>query len=326
MLHLCKHVCQPTGFGVMVKSHGVGTSSHLLNPQNPYNAAIIQRIHLIAKPTMNPSRTLLPENLVHHVARELVQRADVIKLTLQRLREISPAPLPSDELKIAYPKTQIEQWQMVEVKPAQTLWQKLNPFASTRVQSHAWDEWKEFAPSGDAQLVFAPFVLDGLYAHDVLTNLDQLPQWFAPDGVLLFAMLGAGALPELVNRDAEWLAHLSHLPNIMDTGARLQALRFGLPVLDVETVRLGYSDTDTLWSDVLHISPSLRALDVVTQNIWREKIHAEFAQGLRETSLQIIYGQVWQPSARVHDDGVRTVSLESLTSSLKNRPSMENPE
>ena len=289
----------------MVKSHGV---------VHPSDVPIIQSNSAFAKLLMKPVRTQLPENLVHHVARELLQRAQVIKLPLQRLREISPAPLPSDELKIAYPKAQIEQWQMVEVKPAQTLWQKLNPFANAQVQSHTWDE---FAPSADAQLVFAPFVLDGLYAHDVLTNLDQLSHWFAPDGVLLFAMLGAGALPELVNRDADWLAHLSHLPNIMDTGARLQALRFGLPVLDVETVRLGYSDADTLWADVLAISPSLRALDEAMQNIWREKIHIEFAQGMQETSLEIIYGQVWQPSARVQDDGVRTVSLESLTNSLK---------
>ena len=171
----------------------------------------------------------------------------------------------------------------------------------------------------DAQLVIAPFILDGLYAQDVLTNLEQLPHWFAPDGVLLFAMLGAGALPELVNRDSDWLAHLKHLPNIMDTGARLQALRFGLPVLDVETVRLGYSDAETLWADVLGISPSLRALDEPSQNTWREKTHTEFAQGLHELSLEIIFGQVWQPSTPTtqRDDGVRTVSLESLTHSLK---------
>ncbi|MBS1173923.1 MAG: hypothetical protein H6R05_54 [Burkholderiaceae bacterium] len=261
---------------------------------------------------MNPSRTRLPDTLVHHVARELLQRAQMIKLPLLRVREISPAPLPVAELKHLYPKMQIEQWRMAEAKPAQNLWQKLNPFG--QIQTHTWDA---FAPTADAQLVIAPFVLDGLYAQDVLTRLDQLPQWFAPDGVLLFAMLGAGALPELVNRDTDWLAHLKHLPNIMDTGARLQALRFGLPVLDVETVRLGYSDAETLWGDVLNLSPSLRALDASEQPQWRDKIHTEFAQGLRELSLEIIFGQVWQPSAPVQDDGVRTVSLESLTNSLK---------
>ena len=305
MLRTREHVCQPVGFRVMVKSHGV---------VHPSDVRIIQSNPAFAKSLMKPVRTQLPENLVHHVARELLHRAQVIKLPLRNLREISPAPLPVTELKTAYPKMQVEQWQMVETKAAQNLWQKLNPFAHIQTQS-----WDGFTPTADAQLVIAPFILDGLYAQDVLTNLEQLPHWFAPDGVLLFAMLGAGALPELVNRDSDWLAHLKHLPNIMDTGARLQALRFGLPVLDVETVRLGYSDADTLWTDVLGISPSLRALDEPSQNTWREKTHTEFAQGVHELSLEIIYGQVWQPRTpnTQRDDGVRTVSLESLTHSLK---------
>ena len=261
---------------------------------------------------MNPSRTRLPDALVHHVARELLQRAQRIKLPLQRVREISSAPLPAVELKRIYPKARIEQWQLVEAKPAPNLWQKLNPLR--QIQTHAWDA---FTPSANAQLVLAPFVLDGWDAENILTRFEQLPQWFASDGVLLFAILGAGALPELINRDPDWLAHIKHLPNIMDTGARLQALRFGLPVLDVETIRLGYSDVEILWNDVLHMSPSLRALDALEQQQWREKIHAEFVQGLRELSLEIIFGQVWQPTTPTQDSGVRTVSLESLTNSLK---------
>lgn len=261
---------------------------------------------------MNPSRTRLPDALVHHVARELLQRAQMIKLPLQRVREISSAPLPVAELKRIYPKVRIEQWQLVESKPAPNLWQKLNPLS--QIQTHTWDA---FMPSANAQLVLAPFVLDGLDAENILTRFEQLPQWFAPDGVLLFTILGAGALPELINRDPDWLAHIKHLPNIMDTGARLQALRFGLPVLDVETIRLGYSDVEILWNDVLHMSPSLRALDALEQQQWREKIHAEFVQGLRELSLEIIFGQVWQPTTPTQDSGVRTVSLESLTNSLK---------
>lgn len=269
---------------------------------------------------MKPSRTLLSDNLVHHVARELVQRARVIKWPTQtsnRLREISPAPLPMAELKQAYPDMRIEQWHMVAALPHQGWWQKLNPFANDSVQSHTW---QAFTAKPDAQLVLAPFVLDGLCAENVLSLFEQLPQWFAPDGVVLFAMLGAGAVPELVNRDGQWLTHFNHLPNIMDTGARLQALRFGLPVLDVETVRLQYHDVETLWNDVLNLSPSLRALDASEQQQWREKIYGEFAQGLRELSLEIIFGQVWQPSTpsqNHQDSGVRTVSLESLTSSLK---------
>ena len=271
---------------------------------------------------MNSSRTQFPENLVQHVARDLLHRSDVIQLPFKKILEISAAPLPIEALKTAYPKAQIAQWQMCEQLPKITMkqsLQKLNPFANASLSAHAWDG---FAPSADAQLVLAPLVLEG-WGDDTLAQLADLPSWFAPDGVLMFAILGAGAAPELVNHDPEWLTHVAHLPNIMDTGARLQALRFGLPVLDVETVRLGYTDAQTMWQDIYHISPSLRGLSEAEQITWRERMDAAFAQGVRELSLEIIYIQVWQPSAAKIDTGVRTVSLESLTDSLKNKPTFK---
>ncbi len=280
--------------------------------------ALSNQSPILPSPLMNPPRTQLPDTLVQHAARELLQRTDVIKLTVTTLREISPAPLPSAELTAAYPKAQVSQWQLSETPAAVSTWtntvKKFNPFKRSTLESQTWTD---FAPSADAQLVIAPFVLEGLYAGEVLAHLSELPQWFTADGVLMFALLGAGAAPELVNRDPEWLVQLKHLPNIMDTGARLQALNFGLPVLDVETVRLGYSDAQTLWQDVLNLSPSLQGMSAAEQSPWREKIDAAFADGMNELSLEIIYGQVWQPSARRSDDGVRTVSLESLTNSLK---------
>ena len=46
----------------------------------------------------------IPDNLVHYAARDLLRRAEVIQSPLTRVREISPAPLPSDDLRAAYPK------------------------------------------------------------------------------------------------------------------------------------------------------------------------------------------------------------------------------
>ena len=166
-------------------------------------------------------------------------------------------------------------------------------------------------------------MLDTIAAGDTLAALAQLPSWFAQDGVLLFATLGAGSLPELVNRNADWLAQVQHLPTIMAMGRRLQDLRFGLPVLDVETVRLGYDDAETLWQDVLHFCPSLPTLSDAERSHWRVQTQTAFDEGVRQLSIEIIYGQVWQPTVtakELADDGVRTVSLESLTASLNKRP------
>ncbi len=270
----------------------------------------------------------LPDNLVQYVARDLLRRAAIITAPMAQVREISAAPLPLSELRAQYGKTPLEQWRMVHHaradKFASSVWRKLNPFAVHDVpQEVAWTDWPTpLKNTARASMVLAPLVLDGLAdgsTDDVLTRLAELPQWFAPDGVLLFATLGAGAWPELVNRDEAWLAFVQHLPTIMDMGRRLQDLRFGLPVLDVETVRLGYTDADTLWQDMRGFSPRLRALSADEQARWRARLDDAFADGLRELSLEVIYGQVWQPMATPADNGVRTVSLESLTASLNPR-------
>lgn len=266
----------------------------------------------------------IPDNLVHYAARDLLRRAEVITVPLSAVREISPAPLPAEELRRAYAKATIEQWHLSESAPPaekQSWLQKLNPFAANNTPSRIAPAQlnAQLAKAQPAQLVLAPFALDALSAEDVLASLAQLPSWFASDGVLLFATLGAGSLPELVNRNADWLTQVQHLPTIMAMGRRLQDLRFGLPVLDVETVRLGYDDAATLWHDVLQLSPSLQALPEAERELWRAQAQAAFDEGVRQLSLEIIYGQVWQPTAAQPDDGVRTVSLESLTASLKNR-------
>lgn len=270
--------------------------------------------------------TKLPDNLVQYVARDLLRRASIITAPMARVREISASPLPLSELRAQYATTPIEQWQMVHQPSAiekPSLWRKLNPFAANDVPVQvAWSDWaRQCQDNAPAALVLAPLVLDGLADGDVLAQLAQLPQWFSTDGVLLFATLGAGAWPELVNRDEAWLEWVRHLPTIMDMGRRLQDLRFGLPVLDVETVRLGYDDVDTLWHDMLGMSAGLRNLPDEAQVPWRARLETAFQNGLRELSLDVIYGQVWQPSTSTApmDSGVRTVSLESLTASLKNR-------
>ena len=266
----------------------------------------------------------IPDNLVHYAARDLLRRAEVITVPLSAVREISPAPLPAEELRRAYAKAAIEQWHLSESAPPteKKSWlNKLNPFAANDTPSRIAPAQlnAHLASAQPAQLVLAPFALDILSAEDVLASLAQLPSWFASDGVLLFATLGAGSLPELVNRNADWLTQVQHLPTIMAMGRRLQDLRFGLPVLDVETVRLGYDDAATLWHDVLQLSPSLQALPEAERELWRAQAQAAFDEGVRQLSLEIIYGQVWQPMIAQPDDGVRTVSLESLTASLKNR-------
>ena len=274
------------------------------------------------------SQIRLPDNLVQYVTRDLLRRAEIIQLVPDAVREIAPALLPQHELQAAYPDAALQQWLLTtEAKPAEkkSILQKLNPFASNQTVLYVMAEIfsAQNQQANPAKLVLASFALDVLSAGQSMEWLEHMPAWFAADGVLLFATLGAGALPELINQDEQWLTHVSHLPSIMNMGRRLQDLRFGLPVLDVETVRLGYEAPEVMWQDVLGISPSLQNLTESEQNHWRERLYQTFENGLRQLSLEVMYGQVWQPTAEPIASGVQTISLESLTASLKNRSTHE---
>ena len=270
------------------------------------------------------NRIILPENLVQYVAQDLLRRAQVIQLDQPTVHEISPAPLPREVLRAAYPKSEIAQWHVQHGSDAthKANWlEKINPFSNGRaVKSIPSSVFaNEIHTAKKAQLVFAPFIADGVYGDELLTGLEHIHQWFSDDGVLLFAALGAGTLPELVNAQPEWLAQVQNLPNIMEMGRRLQDLQLGFPVLDVEKVRLGYDDAAVLWQDILNISPSLQRLSANEQSGWQHSLTQFFDSGAHEFTFEIIYGQVWQTQAELQKaeaNGFQTVSLESLKASL----------
>lgn len=279
-----------------------------------------------------PFHAKIPDTLVHYVAHELWARSDIITTPVTLVRELSPAPLPLEVYRQSY-AGDVEQWHMGGGLHPQDEVDGVSKAVGmgwfgqirSRWRNQSSDEarlkplvksWLSDEPILPAQRVLAPFLVDGWDASQMLEQLARLPAWFAQDGVLLFAMLGAGAVPELINRDSSWLAHVQHLPSIMDTGARLQALRFGLPVLDVETVQLGYSEPETMWQDLYGLSPTLHQLTLEEQAQWRTRLVQAFSEGVQILSFEVIFGQVWQPVLHKQDSGVRTVSLESLTRSL----------
>ncbi|TDR32577.1 hypothetical protein [Hydromonas duriensis] len=261
----------------------------------------------------------IPAALVHYVAQGLIERSVSIKILPTLMREISPAPLPKTYFVQAGLTATCAQWQLSDrANTSLPLLERLKSTVGIGFTRQTWAQLSTGAAHQPAaQLVFAPLVLDA--AEDVLQALACLPAWFADDGVLLFATLAAGGLPELVNAQPEWLELLGHWPSIMDAGARLQDLRFGLPVLDVEAVPLSYSDFNTTWHDVTAFVPALRHMDTASAEPWKERLRHLFDNGLRDLSLQVLYGQVWQPTAPKSERTEHTVSLESLTAQLEHR-------
>lgn len=259
----------------------------------------------------------LPKDLVQYVARNLIERSLSIKINPELIREISNHPLPTADFQSLGLSAPLEQWRVLSSGlPPKSLWQKLNPFHQ-KMPCFTQNELLTVNHEPRADLVFAPLTLDGV--DNMLDKLSVLPHWLSDNGVLLLAILGAGGLPEIVNAQTEWLDLLGHWPNIMNAGARLQELRFELPVLDVETVALNYADFDVLWTDILIFVPALTAMVNEEQMVWKNRLRQLFEQGLRAISLEVIYIQVWQVSALRYNNGTHTVSLESLTAQLPHR-------
>ena len=268
----------------------------------------------------SPAQPSIPAALVHYVARGLIERSVSIKILPTLIREISPAPLPPDAFLSEGLNAPLSQWRLNPHHEAPTLFSRLKKTLNvgSQVCNITWAQLIASEPhQPTAQLVFGRLALETF--GDMLRDFECFPNWCADEGVLLFAHFAAGGLPELVNAQPEWLDLLSHWPNIMDAGARLQALRFGLPVLDVESVPLAYTDCATMWHDVNALLPQLSAMDDDSREMWHAKLQQLFDQGLRELSVQVLYGQVWQVRAPKQLSDTHTVSLESLTSQLEQR-------
>ena len=117
---------------------------------------------------------------------------------------------------------------------------------------------EEFLPFADASF---DLVLSGLSLHwvnDLPGALVQIRRVLRADGLFLAAMFGAGTLIEL--REALVLGEsaeeggasprLSPFADVRDAGTLLQRAGFALPVVDMDTITVTYSDAYALMRDL----------------------------------------------------------------------------
>jgi SAM-dependent methyltransferase len=116
----------------------------------------------------------------------------------------------------------------------------------------------ETVPFGPESLDLAVSLLTLHEANDIPGVLVQIRRALRPDGLFLGAMAGAGTLAEL--RESLLLAEselsggasprIVPFADVRDVGALLQRAGFALPVADVETVTVRYSDMFALMRDL----------------------------------------------------------------------------
>lgn len=101
-------------------------------------------------------------------------------------------------------------------------------------------------------------VLSLHWVNDLPGSLIQIRQALKPDGLFLGCLFGAGTLGELrtsfLEAETEVTggagARISPLPALQDMAGLMQRAGFALPVVDLETVTVRYSDPFKLLSDI----------------------------------------------------------------------------
>ncbi len=185
------------------------------------------------------------------------------------------------------------------------------------------------------RLPFADASFDLVVSAGVLDQIDDLPgaltlirRVLRPDGLFLGAFVGAGSLPALRSalRIAEAdrpAARLHPQIDVRSAGDLLMRAGFALPVADVETLDVGYSDLGRLLGDLRGMAASnvLAQRQPMTAGVFARTI-AAFAdaaddRGRTQEKFQIVFLTGWSPDPSQPKPARRGSATASLTDALK---------
>jgi len=166
----------------------------------------------------------------------------------------------------------------------------------------------EKLPFRDAsmQLVWCNMVLHWL--AEPLEALREFHRLLAPEGLLLFSLLGPDSLKEL--RAAAGSARVHEFRDMHDLGDMLVAAGFAAPVMDMEMLTLTYPSGAALLAD-------LRASGQTSARSDRPRGLAgkRFLKRVRETlapraTFEVVYGHAWKAAARAPSEPtVKTIGI-----------------
>jgi malonyl-CoA O-methyltransferase len=154
-------------------------------------------------------------------------------------------------------------------------------------------------------------VWSNMALHWLAEPLDALKEFhrvLAPEGLLMFSMLGPDSLKELRAAAGAQRVHAFH--DMHDIGDRLVAAGFSAPVMDMEMLTFTYPSAAALLAD-------LRASGQTSARRDRARGLAgkRFLKRLREelpprSTFEIVYGHAWKAAARAaRDEPVKTIGI-----------------
>ncbi|WP_404862936.1 methyltransferase domain-containing protein [Georhizobium sp. MAB10] len=183
-----------------------------------------------------------------------------------------------------------------------------------------------------ADLIVSPLSLH--LTQDTPGVLIQINRALKPDGLFLGAMPGAGTLGELREALIAAESELSGgaaprvipFPDIRDAGALMQRAGFALPVTDVDTLTVRYSDLFGLMRDLRAMGmanplsgrsrrPASRALFLRAAELYAERFSDP--DGRIRATFRIIHMSGWRPHESQQKPARRGSATVSLADILK---------
>lgn len=193
---------------------------------------------------------------------------------------------------------------------------------------------EEWLPFRGESLDLVMSVLALHWVNDLPGTLVQLRQALRPDGLLLAAMFGGETLHELRSSLLEAEARieggasprLSPFTDARDAGALLQRAGFALPVVDVDTISVTYSDAFALMRDLRGMGETNANRARRSSLTRRETLFAAAEEyrnmfgtpdGRVRATFQVLYLTGWSPHESQQKPARRGSGTVSLAQALK---------
>jgi NADH dehydrogenase [ubiquinone] 1 alpha subcomplex assembly factor 5 len=189
----------------------------------------------------------------------------------------------------------------------------LSPALAARSGGPSLAADEEFLPFANARLDLVISNLSLHWVNDLPGALVQIRQALKPDGLFLAAMLGGNTLNELRHAliEAEMAEaggaspRLSPFAELSDAAGLLQRAGFALPVADIDTITVTYSDGFALMHDLRGMGEANAALER-PKGFARRKMFLSAAEryaalyadedGRIPATFQILYLTGWAPA------------------------------
>ncbi|HYE51752.1 MAG TPA: methyltransferase domain-containing protein [Azospirillaceae bacterium] len=189
----------------------------------------------------------------------------------------------------------------------------LSPAMAARAGGPALAADEEFLPFADGSFDLVTSCLSLHWVNDVPGALIQVRRALRPDGLFLGAMLGGETLFELrrclMEAETELLGGLSPrvspMAEVRDAGGLLQRAGFALPVVDSDTITVGYPSALRLMRDLRGMAETnaviQRRRQVPPRTLFAlaaqryEQLYAE-ADGTVSATFQVLYMAGWAPA------------------------------